>query len=130
MPIDSGANQEKPPVGQGLSSHHHTTKRMLGFKKEIFHTEEAFANMLETSLRNPEDTTYKNKIISQYNKLYQTHMHFTDEEALINRMERSAHLRNTLFRGITTIVIGISIMLVYWVASYFEIPMPLMRVPQ
>lgn len=125
----SSMTADKKPLGQGLSSLHHTTQRLMKFEKKIFHDEESFHKMLNTSLSDPKDQTFKSHVLTAYTKLYQTHTELTDEESLINRMERKAHIRNTIFRGITTLVIGFSIMLVYFVASYFSIPMPLLRVP-
>jgi hypothetical protein len=128
-PLNSTQKQGKIPLGEGLSSQHHTTKRMLCFEKKTFHDEESFKNLLTTSLNDPDDNTFKNNVLCEYNKLYQTYTRLTEEESIINRMERKAHIRNTFFRGVTTLVIGFSIMLVYWAATCLEISMPLMRIP-
>ncbi|MEZ9233691.1 hypothetical protein AB4259_21750 [Vibrio amylolyticus] len=118
-----------PKLGDGNSSLHHTTKRLLTFRKTNFLNMEGFNNSVETALNDPTDKTYKNSITSAYNSLYAHHEKFTNEENLINRMERKSQIRNTLFRGITTLAIGFSIMFVYWVASELGISMPLLRVP-
>ena len=121
--------KRKETIGEGNLSLHHTTQRLLKFKTKPFNDGEKFNGLLNTSLRDPSDATYKLAVNQAYNDLYDHYDRFTDEESLINRMERKSQLRNTLFRGITTLTIGFSIMLVYWVASLFGIAMPLLRVP-
>jgi len=118
-----------PKLGDGNSSLHHTTKRLLNFRKTNFLDIERFNTSVETALNDPTDETYKNSITSAYKNLYTHYEKFTNEENLINRMERKSQIRNTLFRGITTLAIGFSIMFVYWVASELGISMPLLRVP-
>jgi hypothetical protein len=116
-------------IGEGNSSLHHTTQRLLKFKTKPFDDSEKFNKLLEISLSDPGDKSYKIAVNQAYNNLYHHHDRFTKEESLINRMERKSQLRNTFFRGITTLTIGFSIMLVYWVASILGIAMPLLRVP-
>lgn len=41
--------------------------------------------------------------------------------------ETRAHLKNLLFRTLTTLAVGLSIMGIYALAHYWSIPMPLMR---
>jgi hypothetical protein len=121
--------KRKDSIGEGNLSLHHTTQRLLKFKTKTFTDSEKFNALLKTSLNDPNDSMYKLAVSKAYNELYDHYDRFTDEEILINRMERKSQLRNTLFRGITTLTIGFSIMLVYWVASLFSIAMPLLRVP-
>ncbi|WP_448565221.1 hypothetical protein [Thalassotalea ganghwensis] len=52
-----------------------------------------------------------------------------DKDKQVSRLEREAHTRNIISRGITTLVIGFSIMIVYGVAHCFGIPMPMLRLP-
>jgi hypothetical protein len=124
-----GTPQNKPSLGEGLSSLHHTTRRMLNFKKENFGTLQHFEQKLNSCMNDPKDTTFKTQVLQSYSTLYTQYQTLTDEENLINRMERKSQIRNTLFRGISTLTIGFSIMLVYWVASECGISMPLMRIP-
>lgn len=124
-----GSPKTKPSLGEGLSSLHHTTRRMLSFKKEEFGTLQHFEQKLNSSLSDPADKSFRSQVLQSYSSLYTQYHSLTDEENLINRMERKSQIRNTLFRGISTLTIGFSIMLVYWVASYFGISMPLLRVP-
>ena len=125
----SGTQITKPPLGEGLSSLHHTTRRMLNFKKEEFGTLHSFEQKLNNCLNNPTDQSLKTQVLQSYSALRGQYQSLTDEEKLINRMEKKSQLRNTLFRGVSTLTIGFSIMLVYWVASEFGISMPLMRIP-
>ena len=118
-----------PKLGDGNSSLHHTTKRLLGFYKADFVNIERFNQSVDIALKDPTDKTFKNNVTGSYSKLYSQYEKLTNEEKLINRMERKSQIRNTLFKGITTLTIGFSIMLVYWVASELGIPMPLLRVP-
>jgi len=124
-----GTPKTTPSLGEGLSSFHHTTRRMLNFKKEEFGTLQHFEQKLNSCLNDPTDKSFKTQVLQSYSTLYGQYQSLTDEEKLINRMERKSQLRNTLFRGISTLTIGFSIMLVYWVASEFGISMPLMRIP-
>jgi len=129
LPSINSPTRSKPKLGDGNSSLHHTTKRLLNFYKVDFIDIESFNKSVDIALSDPGDMSYKNNINSSYGKLYTQYKKFTNEEHLINRMERKSQIRNTLFRGITTLAIGFSIMFVYWVAAEFGISMPLLRVP-
>ncbi|MFA0338923.1 hypothetical protein [Vibrio breoganii] len=127
--MGSMPKKDKVPLSEGLSSLHHTTQRLIRFEKRKFIDQADFSQKLDISLNDPTDKSYRSDVVRVYDSLYRTYTELTEEEALINRMERRAHIRNTLFRGITTLVIGFSIMLVYWAAAKLEIAMPLMRLP-
>jgi hypothetical protein len=129
MSSNSSKQNMNNPIGEGNSSLHHTTQRILKFKTKKFDDSTNFNNLLETSLNNKDDKTHRMHVSRAYNELYDHYELFTDEESLIHRMERKSQIRNTFFRGITTLTIGFSIMLVYWVASVFSIAMPLMKLP-
>ncbi|MEH6451548.1 MAG: hypothetical protein V7782_00770 [Psychromonas sp.] len=129
MSYSSGTPKKEVALGDGLSSMHHTTKRLLNFKKAEFDDIETFSNSLDQSLSDPTDQTYKMTVTRAYNALHKHHELFTNEEQLIRRMERNSQIRNTFFRALTTLSIGFSVMFVYWVAAKFEIAMPLMRIP-
>ncbi|EOB4247491.1 hypothetical protein ACIL2N_003357, partial [Vibrio metschnikovii] len=123
------ANSKDDKLGSGNSSLNHATQRLLGFNKARFDNLEQFNQMVERSLKEPSDNSYKQHLLKAYGELYNHHTSFTKEERLIDRMERKAHIRNIFFRGVTTLVIGFSIMLVYWVAGCLGISMPLLRMP-
>jgi len=125
----SGSSKKEEALGDGLSSMHHTTKRLLNFKKAEFDDISKFQKYLGQSLNDPADQTYKMAVSRAYSALYTHHQLFTNEEQLIRRMERNSQIRNTLFRSLTTLSIGFSVMFVYWVAAKWEIAMPLMRIP-
>ncbi len=124
----------QPPVkeklGEGSDSLHHTTKRLLMFHKKRFHDFESFEIMYNEST-SPDGTNQelkKGHLFKAYRDLHEHHHKFAEEEILISRMERKAQIRNTFFRGITTLVIGFSIMFIYFIAMKFGINMPLLRV--
>ncbi|MFS1438720.1 hypothetical protein [Shewanella sp. 10N.286.48.A6] len=125
----SSTPKKEESLGNGLSSLHHTTRRLLSFKKNEFDDVEKFKGALEQSLSDPSDQTYRMTVTRAYNALHKHHKEFTDEEKLINRMEKRSQIRNTFFRALTTLSIGFSVMFVYWVAAKWEIAMPLMRIP-
>ncbi|KPH92147.1 hypothetical protein AMS57_01045 [Pseudoalteromonas undina] len=129
MSYSSGTPKKEEALGDGLSSMHHTTKRLLNFKKEEFDDIAKFQSALDQALSDPTDRTYKMAVSRAYNTLHKHHLSFTNEEQLIRRMERNSQIRNTFFRALTTLSIGFSVMLVYWVAAKWEIAMPLMRIP-
>ena len=52
-----------------------------------------------------------------------------DKERSIMRIERKGHIMATCFRILTTAGIGLTIMGIYALAHWLEIPMPLMRLP-
>ncbi len=67
------------------------------------------------------------RIRSQYSSLYSAYTRLIDEEKIINRIETRAHLRALLFRFLTTLAIGTGVMLTYYFAHIWGIPMPLSR---
>lgn len=64
---------------------------------------------------------------SRYGALHEAYMKLIDEEKIISRIETHAHIRALLFRFLTTIAIGAGIMLTYYFAHKWGIPMPLSR---
>ena len=50
-----------------------------------------------------------------------------DEDERYLKVNKRFNVQAVLFRILTTLSIGFSIMIVYWVASCFNIPMPLLR---
>lgn len=128
--LGSFPSRVKKPLGEGFSSLHHTTKRLLKFKKDNVDDIDKFKDKLDKSLNNNQNDSYKGDVVSSFVILYREYKNIIDEEALIHRMERAAHRRNIVFRFLTTLIVGFSIMFVYWVAHICDIPMPLMRIPQ
>jgi hypothetical protein len=134
MPITTGNSHSqlsaKEKLGDGVDSLNHTTKRLLTFHKKRFHNIESFERMYSESI-SKEGTNQEHKkdsLLKAYSDLYEHHHKLIEEENLISRMERNAQLRNTIFRGVTTLVIGFSVMFIYLIAFKLEIPMPLLRV--
>ncbi|TMP45734.1 MULTISPECIES: hypothetical protein [unclassified Pseudoalteromonas] len=122
---------QKETLGQGNASLHYTTIRMLKFHKKRFHKMDSFERMYNESISD-EGTNQEQKkghLFKAYKDLLEHHEKLVEEENLINKMERKAQIRNTIFRGVTTLVIGFSIMLVYFVAAKWGIHMPLLKLP-
>jgi hypothetical protein len=115
----------KTPIGKGLSSMHRTTSRLLSFEKFTPVSNEEFGKQVKRLTDQPDDRTYDDTLKNSYSILRSRYLSLVNEENLIARMEKRAHLRNMLFRVLTTLLIGFSVMLVYWVASCFGIAMPL-----
>ena len=81
---------------------------------KIIHTHTIFSNIFTPTFK-------KHASIFSYAK--QVH----NEEAAIKRIETSAYWRALLFRVGQTFLIGATIMLIYWIAHCWGVPMPLMK---
>jgi len=68
------------------------------------------------------------EVRQSYKRIHSVAQELLDEEKAINRIERKAHFRALIFRFLTTIFIGLGVMLVYFTAQYFGINMPLLRI--
>ena len=110
---------------------HATTKKLLDLDKSYPapNSPEHYEKKVTRLIGDPTDNSYKSQVINEYVRLFNIHESLVNEEETIDRMERKAQVRNTIFRGITTLVIGFSIMFVYWVAAHFNIAMPLLKLP-
>ncbi len=81
---------------------------------------------------NSRSTPLSHRYISIIEKYNYSFSEFTNCRSVViqsSKSETRAHLKNLLFRILTTLGVGFSIMLVYAAAHYFEIPMPLMKLP-
>ncbi|HCE2343508.1 TPA: hypothetical protein NGT77_004670 [Vibrio parahaemolyticus] len=90
-------NSKEDKLGSGNSSLNHATQRLLGFNRARFDNLEQFNQKVERSLKDPSDTSYKQQLLKTYGELYNHHTSFTQEEQLIDRMGRKAHIRNIFF---------------------------------
>ncbi|WP_429058884.1 hypothetical protein [Aeromonas veronii] len=52
-----------------------------------------------------------------------------DEKRSLDRNELKVHFRSLIFRGLTTLMIGCTIMFIYWLAAKLGIQLPLLRIP-
>ena len=95
---------------------YHTNRRVLSFKENEFNDIEHFKSSSEQILSEPSDQTYQVAVTRAYNRLYKHHQIITVEDRLISRMQRKSQIRDTLFRVLTTLSIGLSVMFVYRVA--------------
>lgn len=88
---------------------------------------------LEKVLQNNPDIAIWGKsyhsVKSAYAIVKGDHDKLIDEKKQISQIETSTHRRNLLFRGLTTLVVGLVIMAIYAIAQCLGINMPLMRVP-
>jgi len=64
---------------------------------------------------------------SGYVALYRAYENLINEEKIINRIETRAHIRALLFRFLTTLAIGAGIMITYYLAHKWSIPLPFSR---
>ena len=64
---------------------------------------------------------------NQYNKVFSLYSQFTDIEKTAHRNERKSQTRALIFRILTTLGVGLSIMAIYWFADYWGLSMPLSR---
>jgi hypothetical protein len=69
-----------------------------------------------------------NSLKFDYSQLYDFHSSQQNEEKAIHRIERKSQFIALIFRFLTTIMIGLAVMFVYWAAGKLEIVMPLMRI--
>ncbi|WP_193049150.1 hypothetical protein [Pseudoalteromonas undina] len=74
MSYSSGTPKKEEALGDGLSSMHHTTKRLLNFKKEEFDDIAKFQSALDQALSDPTDRTYKMAVSRAYNTLHKHHL--------------------------------------------------------
>lgn len=68
-------------------------------------------------------------LMQSHNNAYSGYKQVMDERKQINAMEHATHQKNVIYRALTTLVVGLSIMSIYWLAHCLGIPMPLMRLP-
>lgn len=66
-----------------------------------------------------------NNIRNSYLTALVAHDKAVDISKKIRASERCAHAEGIISKCVMTVGVGISIMIVYWIAQYFEIPMPL-----
>lgn len=67
------------------------------------------------------------EVRTNYGSLYRAYENLIAEEKIINRIETRAHLRALLFRFLTTVAIGAGVILTYYFAHKWGVPMPLSR---
>ncbi len=70
---------------------------------------------------------HKNNASNAFVELMKLHKDYINEENTIHRNERKAQTRALGFRIATTFFVGLTIMGIYAIAHWLDIPMPLMR---
>lgn len=85
-------------------------------------------DLVKSFLDNP-----KNGPVQELKKNYQLALHYwkmaKDEDDRFLRVNIKFNIQAVIFRILTTLAIGFSIMAVYWTAHSLGIPMPLLRIP-
>lgn len=66
---------------------------------------------------------------TEFHNMERLYKSATDLKKSTDWNEIKVHMRNVLFRGLTTLVIGGSIMFIYWLAAKWGIQLPLLRIP-
>ncbi|WP_073270959.1 hypothetical protein [Microbulbifer donghaiensis] len=66
---------------------------------------------------------------SNYRRLHGIYERIISEEKIFDRAESKAHRRAVLYRFLTTAIVGLTVMGIYALAHWLEVPMPLMKLP-
>lgn len=86
---------------------------------------------IKNEINNPNSVTPTtkeiNNLVTYYSKVNSSLDALINEDEQIKRLEKQAHTRNIIARGLTTLVIGFSIMGVYATAQWLGITMPMLR---
>ncbi|MBW3834196.1 hypothetical protein ACSZNP_04610 [Aeromonas hydrophila] len=141
-------------MSQETTEQHHTTKKVVELLSNLYLTRHdshlSFQEKLDLLLndfhkRGTEGETL-DSVRSTFNgQMYPARMYYSliSEHAERERLYTAAvdikkssdwneikvHLRNLVFRGLTTLTIGGSIMFIYWLAAKWGIQLPLLRIP-
>ena len=74
-------------------------------------------------------SNFYHPLINDYSFALARYEQITDLIRQSDLAETRAHRRNLFYRTLTTLAVGLSIMAIYALAHWLEIPMPLMRLP-
>lgn len=66
-----------------------------------------------------------NRLQGSYKHTYEHFQDMSDEAKLLARLDAEAHRRAVFYRVLSTALIGLTIMGIYWLANCLDIPMPL-----
>jgi hypothetical protein len=72
-------------------------------------------------------STKKERLLASHRQTFNAFNLIKDQEKTITRVERRGHLYALVFRVLTTLLIGLSVMGIYALADHWEVAMPLMR---
>ena len=72
-------------------------------------------------------STKKDQLLASHRQIFGAFNLIKDQENMITRVERGGHVWALVFRVLTTLGIGVSVMAIYALADYWGVDMPLMR---
>jgi len=72
-------------------------------------------------------STKKERLLDSHRQTFNAFNLIKDQENIITRVERRGHVWALVFRVLTTLGIGLSVMAIYALADHFGVDMPLMR---
>ena len=72
-------------------------------------------------------STKKERLLDSHRQTFNAYNLIKDQENIITRVERRGHFYALGFRVLTTLGIGISVIGIYWLANYWDVVTPLMR---
>ena len=72
-------------------------------------------------------STKKERLLDSHRQTFNAYNLIKDQENIITRVERRGHFYALGFRVLTTLGIGLSVIGIYWLANYWDVDMPLMR---
>jgi hypothetical protein len=82
-----------------------------------------------SSFHNVEIKDVLTRLITNQNYSAKLFKDINDTVKREHSFETTAHVKALIFRTLTTICVGLSILFVYWLAFKLDIPMPLMKLP-
>ncbi len=89
----SAGNKTKNKLGQGLSSLHHTTKRLLELERVRLDSVQEFEKKVKRLIDDPSDASYLTQVKASYSIIHYRYNKLIEEEKLIGRMERNQSSR-------------------------------------
>lgn len=141
-------------MSQETTEQHHTTKKIvehlskifltrhdshLSFQQKLdlilndFHQRGAAGETLDSVRSGFNSQMYPARmyysLISEYAERERLYLSAVDIKKSSDWNEIKVHFRNLVFRGLTTLTIGGSIMFIYWLAARWGIQLPLLRIP-
>ncbi|WP_429220315.1 hypothetical protein [Aeromonas veronii] len=141
-------------MSQETTEQHHTTKKIieqisrlyiarsdthLSFQEKLdllledFHKRGVEGEPIEISKGGLNSHMYPmrmyHSLISEFEEQNRLYNYAVDVKKSSDRNELKVHFRSLIFRGLTTLTIGVAIMFIYWLAAKWGIQLPLLRIP-
>lgn len=96
---------------------------------ENFASIDKIKSIPSSSYNNPELREVINRLITNQNYSSKLFKDINDTVKREHSFETTAHVKALVFRTLTTVCVGLSILFVYWLGFKLGIPMPLMKLP-